>query len=69
MFFNLLFFVKIGFLLLDLAYTIFLFIVFNQVVSMENIISELHSSKLLKTIAIVNIGLAFSLFLITLAIL
>lgn len=62
-------FIKIGFLIANFLYIIFAFIILNQVVSMNNIISEVHASSILKTIAVLNIVFALSLFLIALVIL
>lgn len=55
--------VKIVTLLVIGFYIIFTFVVFTQVKAMSQILSLPHASTILKTIAIINIILALSLFL------
>lgn len=61
--------IKIGFLFINFALTLFLIIVLIQVVSMERVIREIHYSIVLKFLAIGILFLAISLFLIALVIL
>ena len=63
------FLIKIGILFVDFAYIVFLIVVLVQVLSMERVIREVHDSMVLKTIALFNLLLAISLFLIALVIL
>ncbi len=60
---------KIGFLILVLFNTIFLFIVFSQVNSMNRIVNQSNASSLLKFISLLSIVFSFSLFLIAVVIL
>lgn len=60
---------KIVFLLIIAFFIVFTFVVVNQVNTMNKIVSEAHSSFTLKLIAILNLLLAVSLFLLALAIL
>ncbi len=66
---NLLFFLKIGLLIIIGLFTIFTFIIFNQIGVMNNIVNQPGASTILKIIAIINILLSLSLFLIALVIL
>ena len=66
---NVHFLIKIGILFVDFAYIVFLIVVLVQVLSMERVIREVHDSMVLKTIALFNLLLAISLFLIALVIL
>lgn len=50
-------------------YAIFGFVVFTQIKAMGEIISFPHVSKIFKTISIINILLAISLFLLAIVIL
>ena len=63
------FLIKIGILFVGFAYIVFLIVVLVQVLSMERVIREVHDSMVLKTIALFNLLLAISLFLIALVIL
>ena len=56
-------FLKIGFLTADAFYIVFAVVVLTQIISMRSIVSEVHSSPLLKAIAILDIVFALSLFL------
>lgn len=60
---------KIGFLAVLFLYILFILIVFKQITSMDDIIKEIHSSLIIKIVAIINIALAVSLFLAAVAIL
>lgn len=60
---------KIGFLIILSLYFVFILVVFKQITSMDDIINEVHSSAIIKTVAIINIVLAFSLFLAAVVIL
>lgn len=60
---------KIGFLVLVLFHTIFLFIVYTQVNSMNRIINQANASSLIKLVALLSIVFSFSLFLIAVVIL
>lgn len=64
-----LFLVKIIFLVFLLFYAVFSLVIFNQAVVMERIVRQASSSSVIKLFAVLNILLAFSLFLISLAIL
>lgn len=57
---------KISFTLLTFAYIIFSFVVFNQVNTMNKIITEDGSSWIIKLISIVNIVAAALLFILIL---
>lgn len=67
--FNTLFLTKIVFLLAIGFFFIFTFIVYNQIRIMSNIVTETKSSNILIIIAIVNLIIAFSLFIAALVIL
>lgn len=60
---------KAGFLIIMVLYIIFTLIVFKQITSMDDIIREVHSSIIIKVIAIINIVFALSLFLAAVVIL
>lgn len=60
---------KVGLLILLLLYTVFTFVVYTQVVVMNRIIIQPPIGGLLRALAILQIILAFSLFLVALAIL
>lgn len=60
---------KIGFLIVDLFYIIFLFILLNRIMSMSAIVREEHDEVILRSVAIFKILLAISLFLLAIAIL
>lgn len=64
-----LFFLKIFSLIIILFYLGFAVVVFNQVKIMNKTITEVHSSAILQTIAILNLLLAISLFVLALVIL
>lgn len=68
-FLNTLILFKVGFLILDVFYIVFLFILLNRIYSMERIFKEKHDQVILKSIAVFKILLALSLFLLGLAIL
>jgi len=67
--FQLLILLKITLLIFDLFFIVFLFIVFKQVASTNSLINEIHDAFILKTIAIVNLIIALSLFFVAIAIL
>ncbi len=60
---------KLLFLILNIFYLIFLFVVFNRVLITSRIIREVHDVIILKFIAVIKILFAVSLFLLALAIL
>lgn len=60
---------KIGFLVVDLFYIIFLFILLNRILSMNKIVKEVHDEVIIRSIAIFKILLAISLFLLAIAVL
>lgn len=60
---------KIGFLVLDLFYIFFLFILLNRIKSMSKIVREEHDEVILSSIATFKILLAVSLFLLGIAVL
>lgn len=60
---------KIVFLIIILLYAIFTIVVFTQVNTMNGIVTEVHSSFVLKLIALINILLAISLFVFAVVIL
>lgn len=60
---------KVGFLILDIFYIFFLFILLNRIFSMERLFREKHDVVILRSIAVFKILLAVSLFLLALAIL
>lgn len=64
-----LFFLKIFSLIIILFYLGFAVVVFNQVKTMNKTITEVHSSAILQMIAILNLLLAISLFVLALVIL
>lgn len=66
---NIFLILKIIFLLVDIFYIIFLFILLNRVLSMSKIVREEHDEIILKSVVIFKIFLAISLFLLALAIL
>lgn len=66
---NIFLILKIIFLLVDIFYIIFLFILLNRVLSMSKIVREEHDEVILKSVVIFKIFLAISLFLLALAIL
>lgn len=63
------FWIKIITLIVILFYVVFTFVVFTQVKVMSKILRLPHGEKRLKTISIIHIILAVSLFLIALVIL
>jgi hypothetical protein len=63
------FWIKIGVLGAILFYAVFAFILFTQVRTMSQILHLSHGSSTLTTIAIINIVVSISLFLLTIAIL
>ena len=60
---------KVGFLIVDLFYIVFLFILLNRILSMSRIVKEIHDEVILRSIAVFKILLAISLFLLALAVL
>lgn len=60
---------KIIFLIADLFYVFFLFVVLNRVISMNQIVKDAHDEMILKSIAVFKVFLAISLFLLALAVL
>lgn len=66
---NPLFFLKLGVLIVIGLFAIFTFIIFNQIVVMNNIVNQSGPSTILKIIAAINILLSLSLFLTALVIL
>lgn len=68
-FFQPVFWIKIITLIAIIFYAIFTFVVFTQVKVMSQIIHLPHGETTLKTISIINIILAISLFAIAIAIL
>ena len=60
---------KIGFLIVDLLYIFFLFVLLNRILSMNRIVKEVHDEVILRSIAVFKILLAISLFLLAVAIL
>ncbi len=67
--FNPLFVLKLGFLIVDLLYIFFLFVLLNRVLSMSKIIREPHDELILRSVATFKILLAISLFLLGLVLL
>lgn len=61
--------IKIGFLILDGLYIVFLLIVFKQARSMQNVINDGSASSLVDTVALINIIIAICLFVAALVIL
>lgn len=61
--------IKIGFLILALFHTIFLFIVYSQISSMNRIVNQTNASSLLKLVSLLSIIFSFSLFLLAVVIL
>lgn len=68
-FINPVFLIKIITLIVIGFYVVFTFVVFTQVKTMAQILHLPHAAVILKTISIINIILAISLFLIALVIL
>jgi len=68
-FFQPIFLIKVITLIVVGFYIIFTFIVFTQVKAMGKIIGLPHASSIFKTVSIINIILAISLFLFALVIL
>lgn len=64
-----LFLLKILFLIFIFFYVIFTFIILNQVQGMNKIITNISFSTVIKIIALLNLIIAFSLFLYVLVIL
>jgi len=60
---------KIGFLIVDLFYIFFLFVLLNRILSMSKIVKEVHDEVILRSIAVFKILLAISLFLLGIAVL
>ncbi len=60
---------KIGFLLINILYVIFLFIIYNQVNSMDKIIIGDQGVSFIKLVSLLSIILAASLFLASVVIL
>lgn len=66
---NPLFLTKIGLVILIALFFIFVFVVLNQVKTMNNIVTEVKSSGIIMAIAILNLFAALSLFIAALVIL
>lgn len=64
-----LFAVKVVLIIAAFVFLIFTFVIFNQIRVMNEIVNEKNSSSALKIIGILNIFLAFSLFIFVLVIL
>ena len=62
-------FVKIGFLVVDFAFALFLVIVLRQVYTMNTVVNDSHDSSIVKTAAFLLLIIAVSLFLTALVIL
>jgi len=60
---------KISFLFVLFLYIIFTLIIFNQIRSMDQLISEIHSSIIIRAISLIGIVAAISLFLAAVVIL
>lgn len=60
---------KVIFLIADLFYIFFLFVVLNRVISMNQIVKDAHDEMILKSLAISKVLFAIALFLLALAIL
>ena len=60
---------KIGFLIINALYIIFVFVVLSQIDSMDNIITEMNSAIIVKIAGVLNVIFAISLFLAALVIL
>ena len=56
--------IKIGFLLLNFSYIIFLLVVLTQVISLERIIKEIHDAMILRIIILINIALSIFFFIL-----
>jgi len=67
--FDIFFLFKIGILAVIAGYIIFSLIVFNQTRVMEKIIKVSGASRVLEIVAIINLLLGFSLFVLALVIL
>lgn len=68
-FFQPVFWIKIVTLIAIGSYAIFTFVIFTQVKVMAQILHLPHAEKILKTISVIQIALALSLFLVALVIL
>lgn len=68
-FFQPVFLIKIVTLVIIIFYAIFAFVVHTQIKVMAQIVRLPHAETILKTISIINIALAVSLFLLALVIL
>lgn len=60
---------KIGFLVIDLFYIIFLLILLDRIKSMSKIVREEHDAVVLRSVAVFKILASISLFLLALAVL
>ena len=69
MFFDTIFLTKIAFLFIIGFFTIFTFVIVNQIKTMNQVVAEEKSSGLLFILAIINFIIAISLFVFTLVIL
>lgn len=67
--FNIDLIVKIIFLLVIIMYSVFAFVVFNQIRAMNTIVFVPNSSRILSVLSIINLVFAISLFLTALVIL
>ena len=63
------FFIKAGFLILALAFILFLLVVIKQVNTMNTIVNDDNSSSVVKTATVLIFAVAVSLFLTALVIL
>ena len=61
--------IKIAFLILNAIYILFLIVVYKQSRAMQRVINDTQASSLLNSIALLNIVVAFSLFVTALIIL
>ena len=60
---------KIGFLILNGIYIVFLFIVYKQTKALDNVIHDNGASSLINFVALVNIVIGFLIFVAALVIL
>jgi len=68
-FFQPIFLIKLITLIVVGFYIIFTFIIFTQIKAMDRIIGLPHASGIFKTVSVINIILAISLFLLAIVIL
>lgn len=60
---------KVAFLLVIIMYSVFAFVIFNQIRAMNSIVYVPHSSQILSVISVVHLVFAISLFLSSVVIL